>query len=111
MGKQPRQSFNHAGYLRGVGRQEKKLRQRAEEVAKMTSLPVQHSRAAGIDVGDRTHWVCIDCDGGPDTVREFPAHTPGLRAIVAWLREVGVTTVAASRTIHTPRFIIWRASI
>jgi transposase len=94
MGKQQVQSSNNAGYLRGLGRQEEKLRQRAEEVAKMTSLPVQHARAAGIDVGDATHWVCIDCDGGVEAVREFPAHTPGLRAIVAWLREVGVTTVA-----------------
>jgi transposase len=63
-------------------------------VAKVASLPIQHERAAGIDVGDATHWVCIDADGGPEAVREFAAHTPGLRAIVSWLRGCGVTTVA-----------------
>ena len=39
-------------------------------------LPVQHPHAAGIDVGDASHWVC---DG--DATREFPAHTPGLREL------------------------------
>src|SRR5262249_6871734 len=27
-------------------------------------------------------------------VREFPAHTPGLRQLVAWLKQAGITTVA-----------------
>ncbi len=63
--------------------------------ARLDSLPVTHPHAAGIDVGDRTHWVCVAAtpDGSP-TTREFPAHTPGLREIVAWLRQCGVTTVA-----------------
>jgi hypothetical protein len=51
-------------------------------------------RAAGIDVGDASHWVCLDADGGDAAVREFPAHTPGLRSLVAWLKQHGVTTVA-----------------
>ena len=70
-------------------------RRAAEECARLASLPVQHAHAAGIDVGDSTHWVCVDStpdDGDP--VREFPAHTPGLRRLVDWLRQCGVTTVA-----------------
>jgi transposase len=57
--------------------------------------PVPGRHAAGIDVGDSTHWVCVAVapDGG-DTVREFPAHTPGLRELVAWLKLCGVTSVA-----------------
>jgi transposase len=63
--------------------------------AEVGSLPVHHPHAAGIDVGDATHWVCVgSTPDGSDTVREFPAHTPGLRDLVAWLRECGVTTVA-----------------
>src|SRR5207244_7207891 len=31
---------------------------------------------------------------GSAPVREFPAHTPGLRRLVGWLRQCGVTTVA-----------------
>jgi len=70
-------------------------RREAEECARVASLPVQHAHAAGIDVGDSTHWVCVDTTpDGSDTVREFPAHTPGLRQLVAWLRACMVTMVA-----------------
>jgi transposase len=58
-------------------------------------MPVQHPHAAGIDVGDASHWACVESTpDGSDAVREFPAHTPGLRDLVAWLRRCGVTTVA-----------------
>lgn len=63
--------------------------------AELESLPIANHHAAGLDVGDRTHWVCVAAtpDGSP-TTREFPAHTPGLRELVAWLRHCRVTTVA-----------------
>jgi transposase len=66
--------------------------------AELASLAVQHPKAAGIDVGDATHWACIDADGGDAAVREFPAHTPGLRQLVSWLRAHAVTTVALEAT-------------
>jgi transposase len=70
-------------------------RRPAEAAARLAGLPVRHDHAAGIDVGDATHWACVEAaPGGGDTVREFPAHTPGLRELVAWLRHCGVTTVA-----------------
>ncbi len=57
-----------------------------------SALPVQHPHAAGIDVGDRTHWVCVGPN--PEDVREFPAHTAGLRELIAWMTHRGVTSVA-----------------
>jgi transposase len=74
------------------------LQQQAEACAKLASLPIQQAHAAGIDVGDASHWVCVDADGGDQAIREFPAHTPGLRQLVAWLRECGVITVALEAT-------------
>src|SRR4051812_15501229 len=72
-----------------------RLRRAAEEVARLVATPVRPPHAAGIDVGDATHWACVGATpGGSDPVREFPAHTPGLRDLVAWLRRCGVTTVA-----------------
>jgi hypothetical protein len=60
---------------------------------------VTNRHAAGIDVGDRTHWVCVEATpDGSDTVREFPAHTPGLRQLLAWLKLCAVTTVALEAT-------------
>jgi len=71
--------------------------------AEVTALAVQHPKAAGIDVGDATHWVCVAADGGDAAVRAFPAHTPGLRELVAWLRHCGVTTVALEATRYLVR--------
>lgn len=62
----------------------------------LTALPVARPHAAGIDVGDRTHWACVG--PAPDDVREFPAHTAGLRELVAWLTGRGVTAVALEAT-------------
>src|SRR5262245_62176914 len=66
--------------------------------ADLAALAVPHPKAAGIDVGDASHWVCVDADGGDAAVREFPAHTPGLRQLVSWLRAHAVTTVALEAT-------------
>jgi transposase len=70
-----------------------------EAQEKMATLPIVHGHAAGIDVGDASHWVCVEetPDGAP-RVREFSAMTHGLREIIAWLRECGVTTVALEAT-------------
>jgi transposase len=71
----------------------------AEQAAKMASLPVQHQHAAGIDVGDANHWVCVEATpDNSNTVRDFPAHTPGLRQLIDWLRQCAVTTVALEAT-------------
>lgn len=84
---------------RRAAQREAELRQQAEAAAKLHSLPATNRHAAGIDVGDRTHWVCVESTpDGSDTVREFPAHTPGLRQLVAWLTACAVTTVALEAT-------------
>lgn len=67
------------------------------QAAEPAATPGRH--AAGIDAGDRTHWACVGATpDGADTAREFPAHTPGLRDLVAWLKACGVTTVALEAT-------------
>jgi transposase len=84
-----------AAQLRHAARHAEHVRRQAEECAQLASLPVKHEHAAGIDVGDQSHWVCVESTpDGTDTVREFPAHTPGLRQLVAWLQFCAVTTVA-----------------
>jgi transposase len=85
--------------LRRAARHAEQTRRQAEECARLASLPVHHEHAAGIDVGDASHWVCVEATlDGSDAVREFPAHTPGLRQLVAFLRLCAVTTVALEAT-------------
>jgi hypothetical protein len=74
------------------------LRQR--EAAQTEALPVLRPHAAGIDVGSRSHWVCVGFTTEADSclTREFPAHTAGLKAIAAFLHEHQVSTVAMEST-------------
>jgi transposase len=79
----------------------REIEQKAEEKAQteMTVMPLVNRHAVGIDIGSRSHWVCIDADGEEGKcVREFPTHTEGLQAILAWLLENHVTTVAMEST-------------
>jgi transposase len=73
---------------------------RDAEAAKLQALPVTNPHAAGIDIGDRSHWVCVGNTLHDDSslVEEFPSHTDGLRHIVAYLRQHEVTTVAMEST-------------
>jgi transposase len=88
-----------AAELRRAARRAERLRAEAEACAKLAAQPVRHEHAAGIDVGDASHWVCVEATpDGSDTVREFPAHTPGLRQLVAWLQQCAVTTIALEAT-------------
>jgi transposase len=88
-----------AADLRRAARFAEQTRRQAEDRARVATLPVQHPHAAGIDVGDASHWVCVESTPDQaDTVREFPAHTPGLRQLIAWLQHCGVTTVALEAT-------------
>ena len=68
--------------------------------ASVEALPVQHPHAAGIDIGSRSHWVCVGftTEAASCLIREFPAHTDGLKAIAAFLREHQVDTVALEST-------------
>jgi transposase len=73
---------------------------RQKEAAQVEALPVLRPHACGIDIGSRSHWVCVgfatEADSG--LTREFPAHTDGLKAIAAYLREHQVDTVAMEST-------------
>ena len=73
---------------------------RKDEAAQVEALPVLRPHACGIDIGSRSHWVCVGFTTEADSswVEEFPAHTDGLKAIVAFLREHQVTTIAMEST-------------
>ncbi len=55
-------------------------------------------RAAGIDIGSRSHWVAVDESLDERPVREFETYTAGLEAMAEWLLGCGVQTVAMEST-------------
>jgi hypothetical protein len=73
---------------------------RQKEAAHVEALPVQHAHAAGIDIGSRSHWVCVGftTEAPSGLIQEFPAHTDGRKALAAFLREHQVNTVALEST-------------
>lgn len=72
-------------------------RQAAE--AKMQAFAMCNPHAAAVDIGQSSHWVCVGyAEDNSDLIREFPAHSDGLRQLVAYLRAHQVTTVAMEST-------------
>ncbi|MEK7413496.1 MAG: IS110 family transposase [Planctomycetota bacterium] len=63
-----------------------------------TTIRKLHDHAAGIDIGAAEHWVCVDPALTPEPIRRFGAFTEDLIALVAWLRSLGVRTVAMEAT-------------
>ena len=62
------------------------------------SFEMVHPRAAGIDVGDRSHFVAVPAAVGLPVIRQFETFTQDLYAIADWLQEHRVTTVALEST-------------
>jgi len=76
-------------------------RHKARVKKSISAFAVTHPHAAGIDIGSKTHWVCVGYTANAEdntAIREFSAYTDGLRAIVAFLLEHGVTSVAMEST-------------
>jgi transposase len=76
------------------------VKQAEAEVRRVVGLAVLNAHAAGIDIGSRSHWVCVgvSADKDAEVIREFSAYTEGLHEIVAYLRQYQVTTVAMEST-------------
>jgi transposase len=60
------------------------------------AMDVVNPKAAGVDIGSRSHWVAIG--QGADDFREFGVFNEDLYKIVEWLRENGIQTVAMEST-------------
>jgi transposase len=61
-------------------------------------LQVIHPNAAGIDVGNRTHYVAVRPDKDAEPVRRFACFTADLHRLADWLHRCGVETVAMQST-------------
>jgi transposase len=61
-------------------------------------LEVVHRDAAGIDIGNESHFVAIPPDRDSEPVREFGSWTADLLRMASWLKEHGIRTVAMQST-------------
>ena len=62
------------------------------------SLEVVHPHAAGIDIGNESHYVAVPSTRDDKPVRRFGCTTAELKAMAAWLQQCGIRTVAMQST-------------
>jgi len=61
-------------------------------------LDVVHPNAAGIDIGNESHFVAVPPDRDAEPVREFGSWTADLERLAVWLKACGIKTVAMQST-------------
>jgi transposase len=77
-------------------------KQRRETMRKIQSeelsLEVIHPDAAGIDIGNESHYAAVPPSRDSQPVRSFGCTTAELKAMAAWLQQCGIRTVAMQST-------------
>jgi len=77
-------------------------KQRRAMMRKMQSedvtLEVVHPDAAGIDIGNETHYVAVPPSRDPEPVRCFGCTTAELKSMADWLKHCRIRTVAMQST-------------
>jgi transposase len=76
--------------------QRKELQQRLN--AADPGLEVVHPDAAGIDVGNESHFVAVPARRDPHPVQEFGSWTADLQRMAEWLKSCNIRTVAIQST-------------
>jgi transposase len=62
------------------------------------SLEVIHPNAAGVDIGNESHYVAVPPSRDSQPVRRFGCTTAELKAMTDWLKQCGIRTVAMQST-------------
>ena len=77
-------------------------KQRREMMRKIQSedlsLEVVHPHAAGIDIGNGSHYVAVPPTRDSQPVRRFGCTTVELKVMAEWLKQCGIRTVAMQST-------------
>jgi hypothetical protein len=77
-------------------------KERREMMRKMQSedlsLEVLHPDAAGIDIGNESHYVAVPPTRDSQPVRCFGCTTAELKAMADWLKQCGIHTIAMQST-------------
>jgi len=84
----------HSGSLNRQQRKELERRFNAAE----PDLEMVHPHAAGIDIGNASHFVAVSPSRDSQPVQEFGSWTADLKRMARWLQQCGITTVAMQST-------------
>jgi transposase len=59
---------------------------------------ILNRNACGIDIGATSHWVSVPPERDSQSVREFGCYTPDLQAMIKWLKQCQIESVAMEST-------------
>jgi transposase len=100
--KQPEKSKKAPGRATQGHWHEMNRKQRREMMRKIQSddlrLEVVHPDAAGIDIGNESHYVAVPPTRDSESVRRFGCTTAELKEMADWLKQCGIRTVAMQST-------------
>ena len=96
MANRKRSTFERINLDRMNRRQRRELEQRLEK--SNSALEIVHPHAAGIDVGNQSHFVAIPADRDAQPVREFGCWTSDLVKMANWLKTCEFRTVLVQAT-------------
>lgn len=100
--KQPEKSKKAPGRATQGHWHEMNRKQRREMMRKIQSddlrLEVVHPDAAGIDIGNESHYVAVPPTRDSESVRRFGCTTAELKEMGDWLKQCGIRTVAMQST-------------
>lgn len=82
---------------RQMNRKQRRDLERKIQSADLT-LQLVHPDAAGIDIGNESHYVAVPPDRDSQPVRHFGCTTAELRTMADWLMQCGIRTVAMQST-------------
>src|SRR6202165_4537716 len=88
-------------------------KQRREMMRKMPSenlnLEVVHPHAAGIDIGNESHYVAVPPTRDSQPVRRFGCTTSELKEMAVWLKQCAIRTIALQSTgVYSRSTTFWK---
>ena len=78
--------------------QQRKRTGKSERRASVSLFERIQPDAAGVDCGQKSHFVAVPPERDPEPVREFRTFTADLQRLAQWLAQCGVKTVAMEST-------------
>lgn len=96
MANRKRTTFERINLERMNRKQRRELGQRLEKSD--PGLEIVHPHAAGVDVGNQSHFVAVPGDRDVQPVREFGCWTGDLVKMAQWLKACGIQTVLMQAT-------------
>src|SRR6266851_9469055 len=85
------------GHWNEMNRKQRRETMRKIQAADL-SLEVVHPDAAGIDIGNESHYVAVPPTRDNESVRRFGCTTAELKEMADWLKQCGIRTVAMQST-------------